>query len=76
MEDSDTEKYHPNRVIQDFVFLSRKSGCIRCISLQVYNKLKYVADTGKIQIYGFEKKFKCIKFYIEHRQQTNEISSI
>ena len=32
------EKYHPSRVIQDFVFLSRKRGCIRCISLQVYNK--------------------------------------
>ena len=31
MEDGDTEKYHPNRVIQDFVFLSRKRGCIRCI---------------------------------------------
>ena len=41
MEDGDTEKYHPSRVIQDFVFLSRKSGCIRCISLQVYNKIKY-----------------------------------
>ena len=38
MEDGDTEKYHPSSVIQDFVFLSRKSGCIRCISLQVYNK--------------------------------------
>ena len=38
MEDGDTEKYHPSRVIQDFVFLSRNSGCIRCISLQVYNK--------------------------------------
>ena len=32
------EKYHLSRVIQDFVFLSRKRGCIRCISLQVYNK--------------------------------------
>ena len=31
MVDGDTEKYHPNRVIQDFVFLSRKRGCIRCI---------------------------------------------
>ena len=38
MEDGDMEKYHPSRVIQDFVFLSRKGGCIRCISLQVYNK--------------------------------------
>ena len=36
MEDGDTEKYHPSRVIQ--VFLSRKRGCIRCISLQVYIK--------------------------------------
>ena len=38
MEDGDTEKYHPSRVIQDFVFLSWKRGCIRCVSLQVYNK--------------------------------------
>ena len=38
MEDGDTEKYHPSSVIQDFVFSSRKSSCIRCISLQVYNK--------------------------------------
>ena len=35
MEDGDTEKYHPRSVIQDFVFLSRKRGCIRCLSLQV-----------------------------------------
>ena len=37
MEDGDTEKYHPSRVIQDFVYLSRKRGCIMCISLQVYS---------------------------------------
>ena len=33
MEDGDTEKYHPSRVIQDFVFLSRKrvvSGVFLC----------------------------------------------
>ena len=41
MEGGDTEKYHPSRVMQDFVFLSRKRGCIRCISLQVYNKYIY-----------------------------------
>ena len=41
MEDSDKEKYHPSRVIQDFVFLNRKRGCIRFISLQVYNKCLY-----------------------------------
>ena len=41
MENGDTEKYHPSRVIQDFVFLSQKRGCIRCISLQVYNKKQY-----------------------------------
>ena len=41
MDDGDTEKYHPSRVIQDFVFLSRKRGCIRCISLQVYNEFQY-----------------------------------
>ena len=38
MEDGDTEKYQPSGVIQDFVFLSRKRDCIRCISLQVNNK--------------------------------------
>ena len=38
MEDGDTEKYHAISAIQDFVFLSRKRGCIRCISLQVYKK--------------------------------------
>ena len=31
MEDGDTEKYHPSRMIQDFVFSSRKGGCIRRI---------------------------------------------
>ena len=41
MEDGDTEKYHPSRVIQDFVFFSWKRGCIMCISLQVYNKQIY-----------------------------------
>ena len=38
MEDGDMEKYHPSSVIQDFVFSSWKSGFIRYISLQVYNK--------------------------------------
>ena len=38
MEDGDKKKYHSRRVIQDFVFLSRKRDCIRCISLQVYSK--------------------------------------
>ena len=42
MEGGDTEKYHPSSVIQDFVFPSRKSSCIRCISLQVYNKWLHV----------------------------------
>ena len=37
MEDGETKKYHPSRVIQDFVFMSRKRCCIWCISLQVYN---------------------------------------
>ena len=41
MKDGDKEKYHASRVIQDFVFSSRKGGCIRCISLQVYNKAVY-----------------------------------
>ena len=32
MEDGDTEKYHVSSVIQDFVFSSRKKGCIGYIS--------------------------------------------
>ena len=40
MEDGDTKKYHPSWVVQDFVFLSRKRGCIGCISLQVSNILE------------------------------------
>ena len=32
------KKYHARSLIEDFVFLSQKSGCIRCISLQVSNK--------------------------------------
>ena len=47
MEDGDTEKYHVSRVIQDFVFSSRKKGCIRCISLQVYNIIQYLQITLK-----------------------------
>ena len=43
MEDGDTEKYHPSRVIQDFVFLSRKRCFIRFITLQDYNILLYTA---------------------------------
>ena len=38
MEDGDMEKYHLSSAIQDFVFSSWKSGFIRYISLQVYNK--------------------------------------
>ena len=31
MEDGHREKYHVSSVIHDFVFLSLKMGCIRCI---------------------------------------------
>ena len=41
MEDGDTEKYHASSVIQNFAILSWKKCCIRCISLQVFNKMKY-----------------------------------
>ena len=41
MEDGDTEKDHVSSLMQDFIFSSRKKGYIRCISLQVYNKIKY-----------------------------------
>ena len=45
MKNGDTEKYHLSSVIQDFVFSSRKSGCIRFISLQVYNNVLYCIGT-------------------------------
>ena len=41
--------------VQDFVFSSRKSSCIRCISLQVYNKKHYIASLlllSKIQLHN------------------------
>ena len=44
MEDGDTEKYHPSRVIQDFVFLSLKSGCIRCILFRYIIKGSIMSD--------------------------------
>ena len=53
MEDGDTEKYQHSRVIQDFVFLSRKRDCIRCISLQVYIEDIYFLG-GEYQIYFIE----------------------
>ena len=56
MEDGDTEKYHPSRVIQDFVFLSQIRGCIRCISLQVYNNGNYYSFQ-----FSFDKLKCCIK---------------
>ena len=46
MEDGDTEKYHPSRVIQDFVFLSRKvvvSGVFLC---RYVIKLSTTPDPG------------------------------
>ena len=37
MEDGDTEKYHASCVIQDFVFLSWKMGCLFvCLFLLLY----------------------------------------
>ena len=41
MDDGDTQKYHVSSLIQGFVFSSRKMGCIRCISSQVYINRKY-----------------------------------
>ena len=40
------EKYRFSSLIQDFVFSSRKIGCIRCISLQVYNNNNIQYDKG------------------------------
>ena len=42
MEDGDTEKYHPSRVIQDFVFSSRK-GVVSGVFLCRYIKNVYFA---------------------------------
>ena len=36
MEEGDMEKYHVSSLIKDFVFYSRKMGCIRCISSHEY----------------------------------------
>ena len=47
MEDGDTGKYLARSLIQDFVFSSRKMGCIRCISAHVYNKCTYMAKRKK-----------------------------
>ena len=55
MEDGDTEKYHPSSVIQDFVYSSGKSSCIRCISLQVYNNLHYYTSR-EIPIQNFHRR--------------------
>ena len=46
MEDGDTEKYHVSSLIQDFVFSSRKMGCTKCISMQVYNKTSNNSISG------------------------------
>ena len=46
MEAGDTEKYQASSLIQGFVFSSRKMGCIRSISSQVYNKIIYKHITG------------------------------
>ena len=49
MEDGDREKYHVISRIQDFVFYSKKMGCIRFFSSQVYNKDWY--QTSKLSNY-------------------------
>ena len=49
------EKYHPSRVIQDFVFSSQKSGCIRYISLQVYIKCWYQYSNLEIYVFMLKK---------------------
>ena len=53
MEDGDTEKYHASSLIQDFVSSSRKMGCIRCISSQVYNNKKYCLKHHNIKKHIF-----------------------
>ena len=56
MEDGDTEKYYPSRVIQDFVFLIRERGCIRCFSLHVYNKNLYLPLREKSRLHKMLKR--------------------
>ena len=53
MKDGDSEKYHASSVIQDFVFLSRKGGCIRCISLQVYNVISCAQALVSLKIKNY-----------------------
>ena len=43
------EKYQGSSLIRDFVFASRKMGCIRRISLQVYNKWRYITPRRDIK---------------------------
>ena len=52
MEDGDREKYHVISRIQDFVFYSKKMGCIRFFSSQVYNKDWY--QTSKLSNYKIQ----------------------
>ena len=53
MEDGDTESENASRVIQDFVFLSRKIGSINGYFLYVYNKNKiytfyFLVNNGRV----------------------------
>ena len=71
-EDGDTEKYHHSRVIQDFVFLSRKRGCIRCISLQVYTKFSY--QTTIFVLISIPYRYYVSIFYNHEPKINNEIA--
>ena len=52
MEDGDTESENASRVIQDFVFLCRKIGCINGYFCR-YIIIKYITCIYKIQASHF-----------------------
>ena len=64
------EKYHVSSLIQDFVFSSKKMGCIRCISTQVYNKIQGIgcavraiyASCAGTAAHRHNNRIMCIKF--------------
>ena len=47
------EKYHLSSMKQDFVFWCPKRGCIRCISLHVYNNKVYNTVSYKNVCFSF-----------------------
>ena len=65
------EKYHVSSLIQDFVFLSWKKGCIWCISLQVYNNITYPICLNLFYKYTQQSSgARCLVFWNESSSST------